>query len=198
MRAIERAEIAIILIDAAAGITAQDAHVAGYVHEAAKGAVLGLNKWDLVERSPDSGAEHLAAVRRDLQFLDYAGRGFPLSAHRPERRSSARRRARRARTSATAASPRRRSTSFFRMAISTHPVNDRGKQLKLLYATQASVRPPTFVLFVNDPGDGPLLLPPLSGEPDPTAVRVRGDRNTDRAAAGGGSRRRQASGGFAR
>ena len=50
----------------------QDAHVAGYIHDAAKGCVIGVNKWDLVERSPEAGGKYLAEVRRGLTFLDYA------------------------------------------------------------------------------------------------------------------------------
>lgn len=150
MRAIERAEVAIVLLDGDAGLSAQDAHVAGYIHDAAKGCVIGVNKWDLVERSPDTGAKHLAEVRRDLVFLDYAPVVFlsartGLNVGRLMDRvlSVAEERDRRIPTSQV--------NEFFREAIASHPVNKAGKSLKVLYATQASVRPPTFVLFVNDP-----------------------------------------------
>lgn len=150
MRAIERAEVAIVLLDADAGITAQDAHVAGYIHDAAKGCVIGENKWDLVERSPDSGARHLAEVRRNLVFLDYAPVVF-LSAQTglnvgrllDHVGAVADERSRRIATAEV--------NEFFREAVASHPLTTKGRMLKLLYATQASVRPPTFVLFVNDP-----------------------------------------------
>ena len=150
MRAIERAEVAVILLDADAGISAQDAHVAGYIHDAAKGAVIGVNKWDLVERSPDSGAKYLAEVRRDLQFLDYAPVLF-LSAHTGLNLGRLLDRVVAVAEERDRRIPTAQVNEFFREAVASHPVNDRGKQLKLLYATQASVRPPTFVLFVNDP-----------------------------------------------
>ncbi len=150
MRAIERAEVAIILLDADAGVTAQDAHVAGYVHDGAKGSVIGVNKWDLIERSPDAGAQHLAAVRRDLQFLDYAPVVF-LSARTGLNVPRLLDRVLAVADERDRRIPTAQVNEFFREAIAAHPVNDRGKQLKLLYATQASVRPPTFVLFVNDP-----------------------------------------------
>ncbi|MEA2640579.1 MAG: GTPase, partial [Chloroflexota bacterium] len=72
MRAIERAEIGILVVDADSGITAQDTHVAGFIHDAAKGCIIAMNKWDLIQRSPDSGSRYTAIVRRDLAFLDYA------------------------------------------------------------------------------------------------------------------------------
>ena len=150
MRAIERAEVAIILLDADAGVTAQDAHVAGYVHDGAKGCVIGVNKWDLIERSPDAGARHLAEVRRNLQFLDYAPVVF-LSARTGLNVGRLLDRVLNVADERDRRVPTAEVNEFFREAVAAHPVNDKGKQLKLLYATQASVRPPTFVLFVNDP-----------------------------------------------
>src|SRR5207249_213420 len=72
MRAVDRADIAVVLVDAMEGITAQDAHVAGYVHEAYKGCVLVMNKWDLVPPAPEAGGLYLAEMRKGLHFLDYA------------------------------------------------------------------------------------------------------------------------------
>jgi GTPase len=150
MRAIERAEVAIMLLDADAGISAQDAHVAGYIHDAAKGCVIGVNKWDLVERSPDSGAKYLAQVRRDLVFLDYAPVVF-LSARTGLNVGRLMDRVVAVAEERDRRIPTAQVNEFFREAVASHPLNVHGKALKLLYATQASVRPPTFVLFVNDP-----------------------------------------------
>ena len=150
MRAIERAEVAIVLLDADAGIAAQDAHVAGYIHDAAKGCVIGVNKWDLVERSPDAGAKHLAEVRRSLVFLDYAPVIF-LSAQTGLNVGRLLDRVVAIADERERRIPTAQVNEFFREAVSSHPLTSRGKMLKLLYATQASVRPPTFVLFVNDP-----------------------------------------------
>jgi GTPase len=150
MRAIERAEVAIVLLDADAGIAAQDAHVAGYIHDAAKGCVIGVNKWDLVERSPDAGAKHLAEVRRGLVFLDYAPVVF-LSARSGLNVGRLLDRVLEVADQRDQRIPTAQVNEFFRDAVASHPLTSHGKMLKLLYATQASVRPPTFVLFVNDP-----------------------------------------------
>jgi GTP-binding protein len=150
MNAIERADIAVVVLDAAEGIMAQDAHVAGYAHEAARGCVLAVNKWDLVERAPDTGARYLALVRRELPFLDYAPVVFisartGLNVRRvlDHALAIAHQRARRVPTAEV--------NEFMREAAATHPLTEKGRALKVLYATQASIRPPTFVLFVNDP-----------------------------------------------
>src|SRR6266851_3713048 len=72
VRAIERADVAVLLIDATEGVLAQDAHVAGYVDEAAKGLVVAVNKWDLVEKHPKAQQEYTVALRRELKFADWA------------------------------------------------------------------------------------------------------------------------------
>ncbi len=150
MRAIERADIAIVVLDAESGISAQDAHVAGYVHDAAKGCVIAVNKWDVVDRTPDAGARHLETVRSSLGFVDYAPvvfisarTGLNVGRLLDRVMTVAGERERRI--------PTAQVSEFFRAAVASHPASTRGKALKLLYATQASIRPPTFVLFVNDP-----------------------------------------------
>jgi GTP-binding protein len=150
MRAIERAEVAILVLDAHTDITAQDAHVGGYIHEAAKGCVIAVNKWDLVERSPDAGEQHLAVVRRELAFLPYAPVAFisaksGLNVGRLQDRVLAVDRERERRI------PTAQVNEHVREITTSHPLTERGKALKVLYATQASIRPPTFVLFVNEP-----------------------------------------------
>ena len=150
MRAIERAEVAIMLLDADAGISAQDAHVAGYIQDAVKGCVIGVNKWDLVERSPDAGARYLAEVRKGLVFLDYAPVVF-LSARTGLNVGRLLDRVQEVADERDRRIPTNQVSEFFRDVIAAHPITSKGRNLKLLYATQASVRPPTFVLFVNDP-----------------------------------------------
>ncbi len=150
MRAVDRADVGVLVIDAHDGVTAQDTHVGGAIHEAAKGCVIAVNKWDLVERSPDSGAKYLAAMRRGLVFLDYApvvfisaktGLNVPKVLERVIKIAEERK--------------KRISTpqvnDFMREITTSHPLNEKGKLLKVLYATQAAANPPTFVLFVNDP-----------------------------------------------
>jgi GTP-binding protein len=150
LRAVDRADIAMLVIDAYDGVTAQDAHVGGAIHEAAKGCVIAVNKWDLVERSPDSGAKYLKMVRKNLQFLDYAPVVFisaktGLNVNRLLDRvvKIAEERQRRI--------PTAQVNEFMREITTSHPLTERGKQLKVLYSTQAAANPPTFVLFVNDP-----------------------------------------------
>ncbi|MBM2812551.1 MAG: small GTP-binding protein, partial [Chloroflexi bacterium] len=150
MRAIERAEVAVVVIDADDGVTAQDTHVAGYVHEAAKGCIIAVNKWDLVPRSPDAGAKYLAATRRDLAFLDYAPvvfisakSGLNVGKMLDRVLAVAEERKRRI--------PTAQVNELVRQALAAHPHTERGKLLKVLYVTQASTNPPTFVFFVNDP-----------------------------------------------
>lgn len=150
VRAIERADIAIVVLDAPTGISAQDTHVAGYVHEAAKGCVIAVNKWDLVEKSPEAGATYTALVRRELAFLDYAPMVF-ISARTGLNIGRLLDRVLEVAAERDRRVPTAQANEFFREVAAAHPLTDRGKALKVLYATQASTRPPTFVLFVNDP-----------------------------------------------
>ena len=149
MRAIERAEIAILVLDADSGITAQDTHVAGFIHDSAKGCIIALNKWDLVQRSPDSGARFTAAVRRDLAFLDYAPVVF-ISAKTGANVGRLFERALEVAQERDKRIPTAQVNELMRDVFASHPLSERGKLLKVLYATQASTRPPTFVIFVND------------------------------------------------
>lgn len=150
MRAIDRADIVILVLDAEAGITAQDSHVAGLVQEAAKGCIIAINKWDLVASQPDAAAKFLEAVRRELVFLDYAPVLFVSAKTGRNLRQLldkilqvAEQRQRRV--------PTAEINQVMREIFAAHPLSERGKTLKLFYATQASTRPPTFVIFVNDP-----------------------------------------------
>ncbi len=150
MRAIDRADIAVVLLDAEDAVTAQDAHVAGYIHEAAKGCVIALNKWDLVAPTPEAGALFLAEIRKGLHFLDYAPvvfmsarSGLHVNRVLDAVLDIADQRDRRI--------PTAQVNEFIQKVAAMHPFTRKGKALKILYATQASVRPPTFVLFVNEP-----------------------------------------------
>jgi GTP-binding protein len=72
VRAIERADVAVLLIDATEGVLAQDTHIAGYVEEAARGLIVAVNKWDLVEKTPRAQQEYTVVLRRELKFADWA------------------------------------------------------------------------------------------------------------------------------
>ena len=150
IRAIERAEVAILVLDATSGVTAQDTHIAGYVQEAKKGLVIAVNKWDLLEKDNSTAPEYTTQVRRDLNFVDWAPIVF-ISALEGQR-------APRVLDLAYAAQQERdrrvttpKLIELVREAVQRHPRSEAGRQLKIYYATQADVRPPTFVFFVNDP-----------------------------------------------
>jgi GTP-binding protein len=149
--AVERCDVAVVVIDGVEGVTAQDTHIAGLVVEAAKGMVLAVNKTDLW----DEPGEQLQSAGRQLrgrfQFAPWALVAF-ISAKTGAGLEELLRLCR------TAREARRRRVStpelnaVVRRAFASHPpAAVRGKRLKFLFATQAAVDPPTFVLFVNDP-----------------------------------------------
>jgi GTP-binding protein len=151
MRSIDRADVALLLIDAVEGVTEQDAHVAGYVLERMKGVVVVVNKWDAIEKDSNTMNEFTKQIRSDLKFLDYVPVVF-ISAKTGQRVSNLLPVA----LQVAAARKHRLGTSelnqVIRTAIETvQPPNKSGRPLRIYYATQAETEPPTFVLFVNDP-----------------------------------------------
>ena len=182
-RAIDRCDVAVLMIDGMEGITAQDAHIAGYIHDAAKGIILVINKWDLVRErrratlelaDPDRpvslvpGAtpapsvpvsdqdlldpdHYTQQVRSELKFLPYAPVIFAAAKTRYHVGSIMDQALRIYETRHM-----RISTSqlndLVRDAVNRHhPTSIQGRQLRIYYATQADINPPTFVFFVNDP-----------------------------------------------
>jgi GTPase len=150
VRAIERAEVAVLVLDATGGVTAQDTHIAGYVQEARKGLVIAVNKWDVLEKDNNTALDFTTMIRRDLNFVDWAPIVF-MSALTGQR-------APRLLDMAYAAQQERdkrittpKLIEMVREAVQRHPRSEAGRLLKVYYATQADVRPPTFVFFVNDP-----------------------------------------------
>lgn len=151
MRSIDRADVALLLIDAEEGVTAQDAHVAGYVLDRYKGVVVIVNKWDALEKDTYTMLTFEQQVRDELKFLSYVPIIF-ISAKTGQRVH---------RVLPTAmevveARRHRLSTSEFNNIIrtaydSTMPPSRGGRSLRMYYGTQTDVEPPTFVIFVNDP-----------------------------------------------
>jgi len=150
-RSLERADLALVVVDATEGVTAQDARIAGYAEAAGRAVVLVVNKWDLVDTA-DRAPEIVRLLRERLQFLSHApvvftsarqGRGLGdlfLTVTRVAAdyaREIPTGELNRALTAAVARRP---------------PAGVHGKTLKLFYATQTGTRPPVFLLFVNDPG----------------------------------------------
>ena len=150
LRALGRCDVAVLVIDAVDGLTRQDAHVAGYVVEEGKGLVLALNKWDLVEKGPNTFDEYVASLRREAHFLDFAPI-VAISAKTGQRVGRVLDDAleiagQRRRRIPTGELNRLLADATYRQA----PPSVKGVRLKFYYATQASVAPPTFVLFVSD------------------------------------------------
>jgi GTP-binding protein len=149
LRAIERADLALLVLEATELITAQDLHVAGYLQQSCKGVVVVVNKWDLVENKDKDS--YIAQIRSRFKFLPYASILFASaklgSGIKPVLTAAAevyRKRQERV--------PTAKLNSLIESATVGHTLPRSGKrQLKVFYVTQADVNPPTFVFFVNDP-----------------------------------------------
>lgn len=149
-RAIDRADLVLFVVDATAGITAQDAHIAGYVLEEFKSVAVLVNKWDLVTKDTDTQAEFETNLREELRFMPYVPVLYisALSGQRVERILPLMLRIHQERQ-------QRMSTSeinaIMREATFKHsPPTQAGKKLKFYYGSQVSSNPPTIVFFVND------------------------------------------------
>ncbi len=148
--AVERADVAIILIDATEGVTEQDAKIAGIAHERGKGVIIAVNKWDAIEKNNKTVKEHTEHIRSVLSFMPYAEIVF-ISAKSGQRVSKLYDLI----DMVVANNSMRVATGVLNEIVTEavamqQPPTDKGKRLKIFYATQASVKPPTFVLFVND------------------------------------------------
>lgn len=150
LAAVDRADVVLILIDATEGVTEQDTKIAGYAHEQGKASIIVVNKWDLVEKETNTMEQFRKDVQNGLSYMTYAPVAF------------------------TSAMTGARIPKLFElikyvnmqhaMRISTgvlndilneatskvQPPSDKGRRLKIMYITQASTKPPTFILFVND------------------------------------------------
>lgn len=152
LNAIQRADVVLLVVDATAGITAQDTHVAGFVLEAYKSVAVIVNKWDAVPNKDEHTMQQFTAeIRQKLRFMDYVPVLF-VSALTRQRISKVLPLAMSLAAQRQLRVPTAELNRLLREAMAAHPApSRRGKPLKLLYATQAEVAPPTFVLFVNDP-----------------------------------------------
>ena len=151
MKAIDRADVAVVMTDATEGYTAQDAHVVGHVLEAGKGIVLVINKWDVVEKDGHTADEWLKVLRREAPYLAWADIVF-ASAMTGQRMERILREARRVADERYRRVPTADLNRVVMDAVRAHPPSHvRNRLGKVLYATQVSVAPPTFVIFVNDP-----------------------------------------------
>ncbi|MBP3468358.1 MAG: ribosome biogenesis GTPase Der [Lachnospiraceae bacterium] len=148
--AVERADVVVLVIDAVEGVTEQDAKIAGIAHERGKGMIIAVNKWDAIEKTDKTINEYKNKIKQVLSFMPYAEMLF---------------------VSAATGQRLNKLYETIDMVIENHslrvatgvlneimteavalqqPPSDKGKRLKLFYMTQVSVKPPTFVIFVND------------------------------------------------
>jgi len=150
LAAIDRCDVAILLIDAVEGVTEQDAKIAGYIDEVGKAAILCVNKWDAMEKETGTLEKYVKDVREGLKFMAYAPVLFisALTGQRTNRvldtvRSVYRQASRRITTGVL-------NDVMADAQAALQPPSTSGRRLKIYYATQQGVRPPTFLLFVND------------------------------------------------
>lgn len=148
--AVERADVVIMVIDAVEGVTEQDAKIAGIAHERGKGIIIAVNKWDAIEKNDKTVYEYTNKIRNTLSYMPYAEITF-ISAVTGQRLPKLfelidmviQNQNMRVATGVL--------NEIMTEAVALQqPPSDKGKRLKLFYITQVSVKPPTFVIFVND------------------------------------------------
>ncbi|MCD5415341.1 MAG: ribosome biogenesis GTPase Der [Clostridiales bacterium] len=148
--AIERADVCLLIIDATEGVTEQDKRIAGYSHENGKAIVIVVNKWDLIKKDTKTMKEFTKNFRNDLAYLEYAPLIF-ISALTGQRMNKlleitkfvANQNSMRVATGTL-------NEVIGEATLLNQPPSDKGKRLRIYYTTQVSVKPPTFILFIND------------------------------------------------
>ena len=148
--AVERADVAVILIDATEGVTEQDAKIAGIAHENGKGVIIAVNKWDAIEKDDKTIYKHTNRIREILSYMPYAELVF-ISAKTGQRIP----RLFETIDAVIENQTLRIQTGVLNEILSEavalqQPPSDKGRRLKIYYMTQVAVKPPTFVIFVND------------------------------------------------
>jgi GTP-binding protein len=148
--AVERCDVAMLVIDAEEGVTEQDAKIAGIAHERGKGVIIAVNKWDLIEKDNKTIYKYTAKIRETLAYMPYAelifisaktGQRFPKIFEVID--------------AVVENCNLRIQTGVLNEILAEavamkQPPSDKGKRLRLYYITQVSVKPPTFVIFIND------------------------------------------------
>lgn len=150
VRAIERADVALLLIDASEGVADGDKRVGGYAHEAGRAQIIVVNKWDLV-KDQTSIADFSRTVRAEMPFLSYA----PIVFASAKEVRGVKEVLDSAVLAAQSHSMRLSTGEINRLihdAVDSHPLTRKGRQLKIYYATMPMVKPPTIVIFANEPG----------------------------------------------
>ncbi len=148
--AIERSDVCLVLIDANDGVTDQDAKILGEAHEAGKGIIIVVNKWDMIKKENGTTEKFRKAVYNDLSYASYAPVVF-ISAETGQRVNNLFEMI----NKVNAENCKRVSTAVINEVINeaiavVQPPTDKGRRLKITYGTQASTKPPTFIIFCND------------------------------------------------
>ena len=147
--AIERADVCLVLIDATEGVTDQDTKIAGEAHESGKGVIIVINKWDALEKDNGTLEKYKKEVYEKLSYLSYAPIIF-ISAKTGQRINKLFEMINLVASQNAIRIPTATLNQIINEAVAVRqPPTDRGRRLKILYATQASTKPPTFVIFVN-------------------------------------------------
>ena len=148
--AVERADVCVLVIDAVEGVTEQEAKIAGIAHDSGKAVIIAVNKWDAIEKNDKTVNEYEKKIRNVLSYMPYAEITF-ISALTGQRMNKlfdlidlvVENHAMRVQTGVL--------NEIMTDAVAMQePPSDKGKRLKLYYITQVAVKPPTFVIFVND------------------------------------------------
>ena len=148
--AVERADVVVVVIDATEGITEQDAKIAGIAHERGKGVIIAVNKWDAVEKDDKTIYKHTNRIREVLAYMPYAELVF-ISAKSGQRLPKLFETIDAVIENQTLRIQTGVLNEILSEAVAMQqPPSDRGKRLKIFYMTQVGVKPPTFVIFVND------------------------------------------------
>ncbi|MEH7401231.1 ribosome biogenesis GTPase Der [Gottfriedia acidiceleris] len=151
LRAIERSDVVLVVLDGEEGIIEQDKKIAGYAHQAGRSVVIVVNKWDAVEKDEKTMNEFIENIRAHFQFLDYAPIVF-LSAKTKKRTQTLLPMINKACESHSLRVPTNVLNDVIMDAIAMNPTpTHNGQRLRVYYATQVAIKPPTFVVFVNDP-----------------------------------------------
>ena len=147
--AVDRADVAVIVIDATVGFTEQDSKVAGYAHEKGKACVVAVNKWDAVEKDTNTMNEFIKDLNDDFSFMSYVPYVF-ISAKTGQRMNTLFEKIKYVAEQNAVRIPTGRLNEVLSYATSrVQPPSDKGRRLKIYYMTQVSTKPPTFVFFVN-------------------------------------------------
>jgi len=151
LRAIKRADVGLLLVDATSGLTAQDAHIAGFILDAWKSVVVLVNKWDAIEKDTYTMYQFTDMIRQELNFMDYVPVLF-ISAKTGQRVNRVLPLALRVQEERLVHLSTSQLNQILQYAQTRHPApSHAGRQLKIYYGTQVRNDPPTFLLYVNDP-----------------------------------------------